>query len=72
MEDWYQLNIIHPYPDTSIIQFIAQQGGIREEQVKKWFANKRSRSHNINSRSVIHSRKMSTRVNSQAAYYMPY
>ncbi|CAC5423386.1 unnamed protein product [Mytilus coruscus] len=71
MEEWYHCNIDHPYPDSTIIQSIAQQGNIREEQVKKWFANKRSRSQNTHSRTVITSRKMSSRYN-RNSHYQPY
>ncbi|XP_052065486.1 uncharacterized protein LOC127705202 [Mytilus californianus] len=71
MEEWYHCNIDHPYPDSSIIQSIALQGNIREEQVKKWFANKRSRSQNTHSRTVTTSRKMSSRYN-RNSYYQPY
>ncbi|CAC5423385.1 unnamed protein product [Mytilus coruscus] len=71
MEEWYHCNIDHPYPDSTIIQSIALQGNIREEQVKKWFANKRSRSQNTHSRTVITSRKMSSRYNKNS-HYQPY
>ncbi|CAC5397180.1 unnamed protein product [Mytilus coruscus] len=63
MENWYQLNIHHPYPDQDIVRSIALQGDIREDQVKKWFANKRSRSQNT-------SRKMSTQLHRHS--YRPY
>ncbi|CAG2211287.1 unnamed protein product [Mytilus edulis] len=71
MEEWYHCNIDHPYPDSTIIQSFAQQGNIREEQVKKWFANKRSRTHNTHSRTAITSRKMSSRYN-RNSHYQPY
>ncbi|XP_063422976.1 homeobox protein ceh-20-like [Mytilus trossulus] len=71
MEEWYHCNIDHPYPDSTIIQSFAQQGNIKEEQVKKWFANKRSRTHNTHSRTAITSRKMSSRYN-RNSHYQPY
>lgn len=46
MENWYQQNLIHPYPTNSVIEMLAQAGNIGIEQVKKWFANKRNRSAN--------------------------
>ena len=43
---WYQRNEDHPYPTQSTAEVMAKAGGIRAEQVKKWFANKRKRSGN--------------------------
>ncbi|XP_076105770.1 uncharacterized protein LOC143074104 [Mytilus galloprovincialis] len=71
MEEWYLCNVDHPYPDSTTIQSFALQGNIREEQVKKWFANKRNRSQNTHSRTAITSRKMSSRYN-RNSYYQPY
>nr|XP_022300990.1 BEL1-like homeodomain protein 3 [Crassostrea virginica] len=44
MEEWYYSHRDHPYPPSHIIQDLARRGGVREEQVKKWFSNKRNRS----------------------------
>ncbi|XP_076076241.1 uncharacterized protein LOC143047138 [Mytilus galloprovincialis] len=63
MENWYQLNIHHPYADQDTVRSFALQGDIREDQVKKWFANKRSRNQNT-------SRKMSTQLHRHS--YRPY
>ncbi|KAL3855902.1 hypothetical protein ACJMK2_015099 [Sinanodonta woodiana] len=46
MEDWYAKNNEHPYPNSYIVDIIATTGGITNEQVKKWFANKRNRCRN--------------------------
>ncbi|CAG2221955.1 PXK [Mytilus edulis] len=53
MEEWYHCNVDHPYPDSTTIQS-ALQGNIREEQVKKWFANKRNRSQNTRTAITSH------------------
>uniref|UniRef100_K1RAG1 Pre-B-cell leukemia transcription factor 4 n=1 Tax=Magallana gigas TaxID=29159 RepID=K1RAG1_MAGGI len=44
MEEWYYSHRDNPYPPSHIIQDLARKGGVREEQVKKWFSNKRNRS----------------------------
>ncbi|KAL3856044.1 hypothetical protein ACJMK2_015240 [Sinanodonta woodiana] len=46
MEDWYSKNYQNPYPTISAVETIATTGGITNEQVKKWFANKRNRCRN--------------------------
>ncbi|KAK3601446.1 hypothetical protein CHS0354_033576 [Potamilus streckersoni] len=46
MEEWYARNCEHPYPKSETVEAIAQAGGITNEQVKKWFANKRNRCKN--------------------------
>ena len=43
MEEWYQSNLSDPYPCQKVVQSLAVFGEIREEQVRKWFANKRTR-----------------------------
>lgn len=57
MEDWYQKNVDHPYPDTITVELIAIQGGISAEQVKKWFGNKRNRSNNTRTLTEIAKKK---------------
>ncbi|KAK3099947.1 hypothetical protein FSP39_012268 [Pinctada imbricata] len=57
MEVWYHAHIDHPYPDTQDVETLATAGNITEEQVKKWFANKRNRSRNIRPMSQIVRRK---------------
>ncbi|XP_055997215.1 uncharacterized protein LOC130047056 [Ostrea edulis] len=44
MEQWYYSHLDHPHPPSDVIQNLAVRGGIKEEQVKKWFSNKRNRS----------------------------
>jgi hypothetical protein len=46
MEAWYHDNINHPYPNHSTIKNMAQQASLKEEQVRKWFGNKRNRCRN--------------------------
>ncbi|XP_076104608.1 uncharacterized protein LOC143073160 [Mytilus galloprovincialis] len=46
METWYYDNLHHPYPNNTIIQYMAQQTNLKEEQIKKWFGNKRNRCKN--------------------------
>ena len=46
MEQWYQRNKDHPYPSSEAISFIATEGEITTSQVRKWMANKRTRSFN--------------------------
>ena len=43
METWYHDNINHPYPNHSTIKNMAKQANLKEEQVRKWFGNKRNR-----------------------------
>lgn len=47
MDTWYQDNLHHPYPTFTVIANLATQTGLKEEQVKKWFANKRNRRRNV-------------------------
>jgi hypothetical protein len=46
METWYHDNINHPYPSHTIVHHMAQQTGLKAEQIKKWFGNKRNRCKN--------------------------
>ena len=46
MEEWYATNYEHPYPNVFVVEDFAKTGGITNEQVKKWFANKRTRCKN--------------------------
>lgn len=57
MEDWYEKNVSHPYPDSITVELIAIQGGITGEQVKKWFGNKRNRSNNTRTLTEIAKKK---------------
>ncbi|XP_069129446.1 uncharacterized protein [Argopecten irradians] len=57
MEEWYYLNTEHPYPSPDVIYRLADQGRIKEEQVKKWFSNKRSRTNNTKTLSEISKRR---------------
>jgi hypothetical protein len=57
MEDWYEQNLDHPYPNNTIINQFAEQGNVNIEQVKKWFANKRNRSKNTRTLTEIARKK---------------
>ncbi|XP_045174908.2 homeobox protein 4-like [Mercenaria mercenaria] len=46
MEEWYSRNYEHPYPGPTAVEALAKAGEITNEQVKKWFANKRNRCKN--------------------------
>lgn len=46
MEEWYSRNYEHPYPGPTAVEALAKAGEISNEQVKKWFANKRNRCKN--------------------------
>lgn len=52
MEEWYNRHLDHPYPDVNETDQLASTGGLSQEQVRKWFANKRNRS--ANTRSLTH------------------
>lgn len=43
MTSWYARNIDHPYPSHQDISIMASSGSISDEQVKKWFYNRRQR-----------------------------
>ncbi|OWF48639.1 cell wall protein DAN4-like [Mizuhopecten yessoensis] len=57
MEEWFYLNTEHPYPSPDVIHRLAEQGHVKEEQVKKWFSNKRSRTHNTKTLAEISKRR---------------
>ena len=57
METWYNSNLEYPYPSPDTIARLATTGHVTEEQVKKWFANKRNRTRNVRPMSVISQRK---------------
>lgn len=57
LEDWYRKHMDHPYPTPAESESLAIAGGISQEQVKKWFANKRNRSANTRSLTQIASVK---------------
>jgi len=44
LNHWFQLNREYPYPDDDRTEQLANEAGITQKQVKKWFANKRVRS----------------------------
>ncbi|CAF3399414.1 unnamed protein product [Rotaria socialis] len=44
LNQWFQLNREYPYPDDDRTERLANEAGITQKQVKKWFANKRVRS----------------------------
>ncbi len=46
MQRWYNANVDYPYPSVDTTESMARAGSITEEQVKKWFANKRMRDRN--------------------------
>ncbi|BFZ07528.1 hypothetical protein BsWGS_10567 [Bradybaena similaris] len=46
MTQWFEDHIDNPYPSKSDKEKMAVQGGITENQVKSWFANKRNRTNN--------------------------
>ncbi|XP_064599380.1 uncharacterized protein LOC135465928 [Liolophura sinensis] len=57
LELWYEQHIDHPYPTPSETESLATACGLTQEQVKKWFANKRNRSANTRSLTQIASVK---------------
>lgn len=59
MERWYQDNMHHPYPTGEVVQHMADLGGISTTQVRKWMANKRSRSFNtLSFNRTIHPKRL--------------
>ncbi|CAF2712892.1 unnamed protein product [Rotaria sp. Silwood2] len=44
LNQWFQSNRDYPYPDDERTEQLANEAGITQKQVKKWFANKRVRS----------------------------
>lgn len=71
MEQWYECHRDYPYPTKCVVQNISKAVNITEEQVKKWFANKRSRSKNTRSLSEIAKRKRLHKKMPQMTY-LPY
>ena len=57
MEDWYEQNLDHPYPSSATYEMLALTGNVNVEQVKKWFANKRNRTHNTRTLTEIAMKK---------------
>ena len=57
MEDWYEQNLDHPYPSSATYDMLAIRGNVGVEQVKKWFANKRNRTHNTRTLTEIAMKK---------------
>ncbi|XP_041365843.1 homeobox protein 4-like [Gigantopelta aegis] len=43
-EAWYQANVHHPYPTAEMCLQLADTTGMKVQQVRKWFSNKRCRS----------------------------
>ncbi|XP_062573442.1 uncharacterized protein LOC134235321 [Saccostrea cucullata] len=46
LSEWYEANRENPYPSDEVKSELAKRTGISEQQVKSWFANKRSRANN--------------------------
>lgn len=44
--EWYDVHMNNPYPSDEEKSQLAERAGITEQQVKSWFANKRSRANN--------------------------
>jgi hypothetical protein len=44
MTNWFETNLLKPYPSDDQRRQMAQLGQIHEDQVRAWFANKRNRS----------------------------
>ena len=60
MVSWYQRNKAYPYPSLDTCAVMAKAGDISVDQVKKWFANKRSRDNNTKSvNEVVRGRRRS-------------
>ena len=46
LDHWYHQHFDHPYPTQSDVHELARKCSLRPDQVRKWLANKRNRSHN--------------------------
>ena len=57
MEEWFEQNLDHPYPTGATYDMLALRGNVGVEQVKKWFANKRNRTHNTRTLTEIAMKK---------------
>ena len=53
MKTWYDSNKDYPYPSRDMCERMAGSGNITTDQVRKWFANKRSRDRNTRSQEDI-------------------
>ena len=55
---WYNANILCPYPTDADVETLSRECGITEEQVIKWMYNKRQRCRNtLNTNGCIHPTK---------------
>ena len=59
MNSWYERNKDFPYPSAETSQSMATSGNITTSQVRKWFANKRSRNNNTRTTQQIFERRQS-------------
>ncbi len=62
MEDWYQRHVDLPYASTRTVRHLAREGGIQEDQVRKWLANKRTRSGNTSGFLVMRQQRLCQRI----------
>ena len=46
LDHWYHQHFDHPYPTLHDVHDLAGKCSLRPDQVRKWLANKRNRSHN--------------------------
>ena len=46
LDHWYHQHFDHPYPTLHDVHELARKCNLRPDQVRKWLANKRNRSHN--------------------------
>lgn len=59
MENWYIVNVDHPYPNESTVEYFVKHGQITPNQVRKWMANKRVRSNNtLTFNGAVHPKKL--------------
>ena len=47
LEQWYQDNVTHPYLTTEQNQELSKRLGLTSQQIRKWLANRRTRSGNV-------------------------
>lgn len=64
LNHWFQLNREYPYPDDERTDQLANEAGITQKQVKKWFANKRVRSQ-LCYKPLYRSRKVKSHFNTR-------
>ena len=55
---WYDAHVEHPYPGRRAVTSLAQQCGMAEIQVRRWFGNRRAREKNVKSMAEISRRRM--------------